>query len=84
VDDLKRGEIGGGFGENGRAFAEQVATLAFRGDGNEVDEKEVVVNSVIQDVQYLRNHPLIKPTVLVTGWYFDLHNGRVEEVKVQL
>ncbi|KAH8797268.1 carbonic anhydrase [Xylogone sp. PMI_703] len=50
--------------------------------GMEKDEREIVENSVKQDVRFLRGHPLIKSTVIITGWYYDLHTGRVEEVKV--
>lgn len=59
-----------------------VATFPFTKHGNEVDEKEIIVNSIIQDVEFLRNHPLVKPTVKVTGWYQDLGDGSVYEVEV--
>jgi hypothetical protein len=40
-------------------------------------ERERVERSVRQDVLYLKTHPLIKESVLVTGWVFDLHTGKV-------
>ena len=43
-------------------------------------ERERVERSVRQDVLYLKTHPLIKESVLVTGWVFDLHTGKVVEV----
>jgi carbonic anhydrase len=43
-------------------------------------ERERVERSVRQDVLYLKSHPLVKESVLVTGWVFDLHTGKVVEV----
>ena len=43
-------------------------------------ERELVERSVRQDVLYLKTHPLVKESVLVTGWVFDLHTGKVVEV----
>ncbi len=45
-----------------------------------MSDRERVERSVKLDVQYLRMHPLVKETVKVTGWVFDLHTGKVEPV----
>ena len=44
-------------------------------------ERERLERSVQEDVVFLRNHPLLKPTVRVTGWYYDLATGIVEPVE---
>ncbi|KAH8798542.1 carbonic anhydrase [Xylogone sp. PMI_703] len=44
-------------------------------------ERERLERSVREDVTFLRNHPLLKPTVKVTGWYYNLGTGIVEPVE---
>jgi carbonic anhydrase len=44
-------------------------------------ERERLERSVQEDVVFLRNHPLLKPTVKVTGWYYNLATGIVEPVE---
>jgi carbonic anhydrase len=72
----------GQLGPAAEAHAQSIATLPFTRKGGETDEKEIVVNSIRQDVEFLRSHPLVKETVKVTGWYQDLHDGLVHEVEV--
>jgi hypothetical protein len=36
--------------------------------------------SIIQDVAYLKAHPLIKASVVVTGYLYDLETGKVTQV----
>ena len=43
-------------------------------------EREVLERSVVEDVQFLRSHPLIKPSIPITGWIFNQDNGAVEEI----
>ena len=37
--------------------------------------------SVIEDVQRIRTHPLVPPTIPVYGFIYDVANGRLTEVK---
>jgi carbonic anhydrase len=59
------------------SWAESMTFLPFPGADS---ERERVEKSVVLDVQYLQSHPLIKPTVKLTGYVYDLHTGKVEEV----
>ncbi|KAH8805038.1 carbonic anhydrase [Xylogone sp. PMI_703] len=70
----------GPYGEGAGAYAETMSTLPFHFVDSDESERERIEKSIREDVQFLRDHPLIKPAVSVTGWYYNLHNGRVEEV----
>lgn len=39
------------------------------------------VQSVCDDVQRIRNHPLVPPDIPVYGYIFDVKSGRLQEVK---
>jgi carbonic anhydrase len=73
---------GGPFRDTKAAASYQEA-LAFMGFARREGESdhEVLVHSIVQDVEYLRNHPLIKPSIPVTGWLYDLHTGAVEKIE---
>ncbi|KAH8802491.1 carbonic anhydrase [Xylogone sp. PMI_703] len=71
---------GGPFREGAAAWAESLAMLPFDIKEGET-EREIVDRSVVQDVKFLRAHPLIKPSIPVTGWVYNLHNGKVEPVE---
>lgn len=70
---------GGPFKEGAVAWAESLAFLTFNAREGET-ERERIERSVVQDVQFLKAHPLIKPSILITGWVYNLHNGAVEKV----
>ncbi len=70
---------GGQFREGAVAWAESMAFLPFNIREGET-ERETIERSVVQDVQFLKAHPLIKPSILITGWVYKLHNGAVEQV----
>jgi carbonic anhydrase len=70
---------GGPFKKEAFAWSEAIAYQPFTTRPNET-ERERVERSVRQDVEYLKSHPLIKPTVLITGWVYDLHTGKTEQV----
>ena len=72
----------GQFGPAALAHAQNIPTLPFARTGDETDEKEIVLNSIRHDVEFLRGHPLVKETVKITGWYQDLHDGSVHEVEI--
>lgn len=72
---------GGPYKEGAAAWADTMATLPFTRKGEGERERDIIERSVREDVQFLRDHPLIKPSVLVTGWFFNMHNGRVEPVE---
>jgi carbonic anhydrase len=70
---------GGPFKKEAFAWSEAIAYQPFTTRPHET-ERERVERSVRQDVEYLNSHPLIKPTVLITGWVYDLHTGKTEQV----
>jgi carbonic anhydrase len=70
---------GGPFKKEAFSWSEAIAYQPFTTRPNET-ERERVERSVRQDVEYLKSHPLIKPTVLITGWVYDLHTGKTEQV----
>ncbi|KAJ9626147.1 hypothetical protein H2204_010098 [Knufia peltigerae] len=60
---------------------QSMGTLPFIRRGDK-DEKEIIIDSIKQDVEFLRSHPLVKESVKVTGFYQDLSNGLISEVDV--
>ncbi|KAG8725399.1 hypothetical protein FRC09_000040 [Ceratobasidium sp. 395] len=36
--------------------------------------------SVVEDVEYLKSHPLILKEAKITGWVHDLHSGKIRQV----
>jgi carbonic anhydrase len=75
---------GGPWKPGALAWAESLAYQAFipapGKDSKDVSERERVERSVKLDVEYLRMHSLIKETVKISGWVFDLHTGKVESL----
>ena len=37
--------------------------------------------SVVHDVRRIREHPLVPPSIPIYGYVYDVHSGRLEEVK---
>ena len=70
---------GGPFKKEAHAWSEAIAYQPFTAKPNET-ERERIERSVRQDVEYLKSHPLIKSSILVTGWVYDLHTGKVVRV----
>ncbi|KAH0841661.1 hypothetical protein AYO21_01105 [Fonsecaea monophora] len=69
----------GPFLEGSKQWAEALTYYAFSWKEGET-ERQVLERSVVEDVQFLRSHPLIKPSIPITGWIFNQGNGAVEEV----
>lgn len=76
---------GGPWKKGALAWAEGIAYRPFipspvkeNGEVKPMTERERVERSVRLDVEYLRMHPLVKETVKVSGWVFDLGSGKVE------
>ena len=70
---------GGGWKPEALAWAESIAFQPFTSQAGET-AKERIERSIRQDVAFLKAHPLIKPTVKITGWLYDLETGKVEEI----
>ena len=70
---------GGGWKPEALAWAEAMAFQPFTARKGET-ARERVETSIRQDVAFLKGHALIKPTVKITGWLYDLETGKVEEV----
>jgi hypothetical protein len=69
----------GPFLDGARMWAQSLAFLPFDWKEGE-SERQVLERSVVEDVQFLRNHPLIKPAIPITGWIFNQESGEVEEI----
>lgn len=69
----------GPFLSGAHMWAQSLAFLPFDWKEGE-SERQVLERSVVEDVQFLRNHPLIKPIIPITGWIFNQETGEVEEV----
>jgi carbonic anhydrase len=61
------------------AWAESIAFQPFIVGKNET-VLQGIENSVTQDVAYLKAHPLIKESIKITGYVFDLETGKVTQV----
>lgn len=68
---------GGPFKSGALPWAESITTQPFHAQPGDT-ERDRVERSVRQDVQFLKSHPLVKPSILITGWVYDLHTGLVE------
>lgn len=55
--------------------------LNFMGVPKGGSERERLVSCLKQDVRFLRSHPLLKPSLRVSGWIYDLKTRRVEKVE---
>jgi carbonic anhydrase len=71
---------GGAFLDGAKQWAESLAYQAFSSPKDGATQREILVTSVVDDVLYLRTHPLVKPSIPITGWIFDQETGLVEEV----
>jgi carbonic anhydrase len=90
-DDLIRKKIAeNGVHEDGGAFLDEAAEVAkittFMPFGRKTGETErqALDRTVVEDVQFLRQHPLMKPMVPITGWVYNGHTGGVEPVECGL
>jgi carbonic anhydrase len=75
---------GGLFLDGAKQWAESTAYLPFSSPKEGATETEILESSVVEDVLFLRNHPLIKPSIPITGWIFSQETGLVEEVNCGL
>ena len=73
----------GAFLEGAAEWAQSMAFVPFDWQEGET-ERQCLDRSVVQDVQFLRWHPLIKPSIPITGWVYDGATGGVEEIKCGL
>lgn len=69
----------GPFLKESKQWAESTTYLSFNWSEGE-SEREVLDRSVVEDVQFLRRHPLIKPSIPITGWVFNQDTGECEEI----
>ena len=61
--------------------SETIPFLAYRRTGKETSDNEIVVESIREDVRFLRQHPLIKDSTRITGGFYNLATGLVEDVE---
>lgn len=71
---------GGPFKEGALQWAESMAFLPFP-SRKEDSNRDRVERSIREDVKFLQDHPLVKASIKITGWIYDLHDGTVTEVK---
>jgi hypothetical protein len=69
----------GPFLQESKQWAEALTYQSFSWTEGET-EREVLDRSVVEDVQFLRRHPLIKPSIPITGWVFNQDTGEIEEI----
>lgn len=70
---------GGPWKPEALAWAEAIAFQPFTGrKGESVPAR--IERSIVQDVAYLKAHPLIKESVKITGHLYDLETGKVTQV----
>jgi carbonic anhydrase len=69
----------GPFLRESKLWADALAYQSFSWSEGET-ERQVLDRSVVEDVQFLRRHPLIKPSIPITGWVFNQDTGEVEEI----
>lgn len=74
-------QLGGVWKKGAAAYAETITSLPFPQGAT---ERERLLSSVKNDVEFLRLHPLMKPDVRVTGWIYDLKTGVAEKVQPAL
>ena len=70
---------GGPWKSEALAWAEAMAFQPFK-IGKDETVLQGIEKSITQDVAYLKAHPLIKSSIKITGWLFDLETGKVTEV----
>jgi carbonic anhydrase len=69
----------GPFLEGAELWTQSVAWVPFDWKDGET-ERQVLDRSVVEDVQFLRRHPLMKPSIPITGWVYDGTTGAVLEI----
>ena len=69
----------GPFLEGAELWTQGVAWVPFDWKDGET-ERQVLDRSVLDDVRFLRRHPLMKPSIPITGWVYDGVTGAVEEI----
>ncbi len=79
VKENSPSSVGGPFKAGALAWAKAISYQPFMGEEGD-SERERLERSVVEDVSYLASHPLVKPSIKLTGYVYDLHTGRVEEV----
>ena len=73
--DMKNGP----FLEGAVQWAQSMAFVPYDWRSEET-ERQALDRSVVEDVQFLRRHPLIKPSIPITGWVYNGDTGAVEEI----
>lgn len=73
----------GPFLEGADLWTQGVAWVPFDWQAGET-ERQVLDRSVVDDVSFLRRHPLMKPSIPITGWVYDGTTGAVEEIECGL
>jgi carbonic anhydrase len=56
------------------------ANVAARVDAIDFLEFKNLEESVKDDVAWLKNEPLLLPETTITGWIYDVKNGKVSQV----
>jgi carbonic anhydrase len=69
---------GGPFKSGALTWAEG---LNFMGVPTGGSEPERLVRCVKQDVQFLRSHPLLKPSIRISGWIYDIKTRHAEKIE---
>jgi carbonic anhydrase len=69
---------GGPFKSGALTWAEG---LSFMGVPTGGSEHGRIVRCVKQDVQFLRSHPLLKPSIHISGWIYDVKTRHAEKTE---
>ena len=69
----------GAFFEGAAQWAQSMAFVPFDWKPEE-SERQALDRSVVEDVQFLRRHPLVKPSIPITGWVYDGATGGIVEI----
>ncbi|KAJ9610998.1 hypothetical protein H2204_015283 [Knufia peltigerae] len=69
----------GPFLEGADLWIQGVAWVPFDWKEGET-ERQALDRSVVDDVLFLRRHPLMKPSIPITGWVYNGSTGAVEEI----
>lgn len=69
------------FREGSVAYVDTIPFLAFRRTSMETSDNDIVIESIREYARYVRQHPLIRPTTRVTGGFYNLATGLVEDVE---
>lgn len=69
----------GAFLEGAEQWANAMPFVPFDWKEGET-ERQALDRSVVEDVLFLRRHPLIKPSIPLTGWVYNGSTGAVEPI----